>query len=445
MPKEIFSVVNVDTYQKNLTDLANKSYNTYKQAYIEISNSSVDDATKQAMQRDLFKETCLAFGNQAATLANYTWNTVYDTQIANPRIHSDAFGVMKDFDEAMSKVGTNRQLIDLRSAMLRYVRCRANDETIRYSEKAGNVFARKVRGGITCAFCTMLAGRGFIYSTRAKAGAFNSYHRGCDCLVISRKDAKTKFKDYDPEYYRKIAERDGEWVDVTRTLPDGTEKTVPWFKFKKGSEAQIAYQAKQNAQRAEAREAVKAESAKETARVKAEAEKATRIAQQAEAKAAKALKVLKAKAKEEIKIKELLKIKPANVIDNTGGKAWAGINDDERKFYIEAVKIMPDVKIEIIYNDPTKRTDDFIMGGVKYELKQPGVGKDSKGNLDTLTNAIGSATKKNKRNVMLDLTYIKMSRKELDDGFRGLLKSPHYGKKLDSLGIMLNGVIEWLK
>lgn len=45
-------------------------------------------------------------------------------------------------------------------------------------------YARVPTGAETCAFCTMLSSRGFVYRTRAKAGTLDHYHANCDCRVV---------------------------------------------------------------------------------------------------------------------------------------------------------------------------------------------------------------------------------------------------------------------
>lgn len=59
-------------------------------------------------------------------------------------------------------------------------------------------WARVPRGGTTCAWCTMLASRGFAYKEKATAAA--SSHRACDCQIVPNfgKDA-AKIDGYDPE------------------------------------------------------------------------------------------------------------------------------------------------------------------------------------------------------------------------------------------------------
>lgn len=64
-------------------------------------------------------------------------------------------------------------------------------------------FARVPRGAATCAFCLMLASRGFVYASKGSAltahGMFR-YHGGCDCTVApSWGGDDPKIDGYDPD------------------------------------------------------------------------------------------------------------------------------------------------------------------------------------------------------------------------------------------------------
>ena len=45
-------------------------------------------------------------------------------------------------------------------------------------------FARVPTGRETCAFCFMLASRGFVYWSKATAGLYDHYHSNCDCRIV---------------------------------------------------------------------------------------------------------------------------------------------------------------------------------------------------------------------------------------------------------------------
>lgn len=48
----------------------------------------------------------------------------------------------------------------------------------------GARFARVPMGAEACGFCTMLAGRGFVYHSKKTAGEFDHFHRSCRCKVV---------------------------------------------------------------------------------------------------------------------------------------------------------------------------------------------------------------------------------------------------------------------
>lgn len=64
-------------------------------------------------------------------------------------------------------------------------------------------YARVPMGGETCAFCLMLASRGFVYKSADTAGEGAHYHKSCRCKAVPGVQGKTKVAGYDPDsYYR---------------------------------------------------------------------------------------------------------------------------------------------------------------------------------------------------------------------------------------------------
>lgn len=59
-------------------------------------------------------------------------------------------------------------------------------------------FAR-IPVGPTCRFCTMVASRGFVYSTARSAGDSNKWHDDCDCIVVSGQSDRDLPEGYDLE------------------------------------------------------------------------------------------------------------------------------------------------------------------------------------------------------------------------------------------------------
>lgn len=61
-------------------------------------------------------------------------------------------------------------------------------------------FARVPTGAKTCAWCTMLASRGFVYLTKQSAGLTDHFHDDCDCQVTPMWDRKNAhIEGYDPD------------------------------------------------------------------------------------------------------------------------------------------------------------------------------------------------------------------------------------------------------
>ena len=67
-------------------------------------------------------------------------------------------------------------------------------------------FARVPTGLETCAFCFMLASRGFVYWSRATAGEFDHYHSNCNCRIVpgfDDVDPDSQVEGYEPSKYYK--------------------------------------------------------------------------------------------------------------------------------------------------------------------------------------------------------------------------------------------------
>ena len=91
-------------------------------------------------------------------------------------------------------------------------------DAIRYNAKRDPKkprYARVPSGAKTCAFCAMLASRGWVYESAETAGALNRYHSDCDCEIVPSWDkGKPKVEGYDPDElykdYEKAREQAGD-------------------------------------------------------------------------------------------------------------------------------------------------------------------------------------------------------------------------------------------
>lgn len=70
-------------------------------------------------------------------------------------------------------------------------------------DPSGPAYARVPSGAKTCAWCEMLASRGFLYFTAETAGALGQFHDDCDCQIIPQfGPGKPRLEGYDPDVYR---------------------------------------------------------------------------------------------------------------------------------------------------------------------------------------------------------------------------------------------------
>ena len=60
-------------------------------------------------------------------------------------------------------------------------------------------FGRVPSGAKTCAWCSLLASRGFVYHSRETAGDFDHFHDKCDCQIVSQWDESESIDGYDPD------------------------------------------------------------------------------------------------------------------------------------------------------------------------------------------------------------------------------------------------------
>lgn len=61
-------------------------------------------------------------------------------------------------------------------------------------------FARVPTGAKTCAFCSLMASRGFVYHSEASAGMLHKWHGDCDCEIVAEWDRHAAhIAGYDPD------------------------------------------------------------------------------------------------------------------------------------------------------------------------------------------------------------------------------------------------------
>lgn len=84
-----------------------------------------------------------------------------------------------------------------------YVRRQAYSNITDNCKHNGKRYARVPQGAETCAFCFMLASRGFVYDSEMNALGTHGYHDNCDCIAVPS-DENTVIEGYD---WRAMKER----------------------------------------------------------------------------------------------------------------------------------------------------------------------------------------------------------------------------------------------
>lgn len=206
---------------------------------------TVKEARKYAER--LLEQCAKAYGLQASVLAGAMYDVVcgliagadlesaetvepHDEWSAPKIAHYQAGklveGKQEGFVEAIANAGRDR------------VATYADQTFIQNSQrpadkKAGVRFARILTGLENCTFCTMLASRGFVYTTYDNAYQLGRRHRNCDCTVISGPPG-AEIEGYDKDA---IYDRWQAFEEIDRkTHDDGT----PWTRAEKDA-AKDAY------------------------------------------------------------------------------------------------------------------------------------------------------------------------------------------------------------
>lgn len=99
----------------------------------------------------------------------------------------------------------------------RQTKNQAHQTMVDNARRSHTMFARVPTGAHTCAFCMMLASRGFVYYSRQSAGEMMQFHNDCDCHIVAGVDG---VEGYDPEeLYR-------DYKDARENADSGNYKDV---------------------------------------------------------------------------------------------------------------------------------------------------------------------------------------------------------------------------
>lgn len=220
---------------------------TYNIAYPEASVAEIRNCTLEAIN-----DALNVFGDQASLIANDFFDQL--AEMAGEDITAEMYDSLNTerIDKSLHYYAKNlvegnnakfeKNIADLTSFHVK----RAAFENLEYNcKKNGLAYARVPTGRETCAFCFILASRGFDYGSEyAAGGKGNKYHPNCDCIIVpgfhsdTGINEDTQIQGYKPSEMRKRYQKcydainpNGTWEEVFELWKNsGSEDT--WGKFK---------------------------------------------------------------------------------------------------------------------------------------------------------------------------------------------------------------------
>lgn len=203
----MISKSDMDAYARALGNIADAAERAAARAVAAVASSeglSVAEAREGA--KAVLEPVATAYGEAASELAAefYAMTTAADlppAEVAPETVAESVDATVRyqvrklmdgDVEGFARACGTFARDSARRSAAATMLRAAERDRS------RGVRFARVPSGTETCAFCRMLASRGFVYWSRETAGALDHFHRGCDCRVVASDDPEG-VEGYDPD------------------------------------------------------------------------------------------------------------------------------------------------------------------------------------------------------------------------------------------------------
>lgn len=225
----------VEDYRKALESVSGKASDELGKLWSTLNQFDVDDI--QDILRMSMVSLTAKYGDVAALISAQFYENIrayqrggtYNAQLADN--YADKMNAMMGGASLTNK--PKEELFNQMLGMLdRYV-LQAGRDTITqnsYRDPLKPRVARIPQGAKTCAFCLMLAARGFVYASKASAGntggIFNDYHDYCDCATVIDFTDDPRVEGYDPadRFYDIYRDSRNSPNDEFDNLPDFSEK-----------------------------------------------------------------------------------------------------------------------------------------------------------------------------------------------------------------------------
>lgn len=199
------------TSRADVTRLTRAQRELVRMAQNELSGlfSSVDLSRPEAVRDALVEVVPLLvreYGELAATAAAEWYESVHPGQFLAQTAGTfpeDAVAQSVRYHAgALFTDDPSATLAGLSGAMQRFVFYSGRNTVARnvQVDRSRPRFARVTSGARTCAWCSLMASRGFVYLSQGTAGINDHYHDDCDCMVVAEWDRdKAHIEGYDPD------------------------------------------------------------------------------------------------------------------------------------------------------------------------------------------------------------------------------------------------------
>lgn len=153
-----------------------------KRLAVETRGLAVADARDKAIE--ILEDCDSVFGDRAQALSAELFDDLIDRDVLEEKVRYFARYLASDEPDIVSFERMVSQLGGY------YTRRCAYANTLRNCARNNIRYARVLGGGETCSFCTMLAGRGFVYHSE-KSAVGHGFHNHCDCVAMPGKKGLT--------------------------------------------------------------------------------------------------------------------------------------------------------------------------------------------------------------------------------------------------------------
>lgn len=156
---------------------------------IELLKASMPNFCDAAgtLAADFFDEVCASEGIEA------------ESQLYDTTDYSKVEDKVRYFADKLNGGDVDAFKREVVDATHYFVKRSAYDNMVENCRVNAVRYARVPSGFETCAFCFMLASRGFVYHSEATAKGLHGYHDNCDCCIVPGAKGRTRIEGYDPE------------------------------------------------------------------------------------------------------------------------------------------------------------------------------------------------------------------------------------------------------